>query len=561
MEAIASRTTSDIIVQDLDAYGVPSICQYTHLNFKDPNKLVNESLKWLKELQNGIPIWNRLLHCNCVGQPRSEIPEGYEVEIPERLFSLWDNPGKQLQILKNERDVKSVQWMCNLLVFCAALRVNLDKWSSGMLNEIFDKASEEVLKQYDNNENFHYNRLNITLPWKDMNYQIQTQEVLKGHLYGSHNSKEFNLSRALMDFFKSYQFGILQCQQRQLAFGLAVGVDQGYFMYDCQSQGYPLFPHNQSSAYILRTKYLQILLYCLIVSFGADLEKAPFQILNVFVGVEDPLEGQLTKRVIEIYMKKQRKTQQNRSSIKEIKSTMSSNASRSSGGQEVLPMKSTNLTKTKSSNAPKFSTKISTFLAKLKMTNRSTQNQKGKTRKEPQNISKSELEALKHSKSSRKLIKIERKISDYQSDTSETLKPLHSARQVEVHTATKGRAVTKNPKAINTPKGKSKNYGKLLKKYCQENSTKKSPKSKTDTKSPITKASFQHKLNPNLQQKPMSLQGSPLNKLSPRRGSFPKTMSMEKSTFSRNKKIPTVVNMLDVTKPNLFGSKCYLVKK
>lgn len=114
-----------------------------------------------------------------------------------------------------------------------------------------------------------------------------------GRLY-CRESNDFNLSKALSYFFsdKHRRFGILQCNQKFLAFGRSA--DGRFFMYDCQSMGPPLFWQHQGCAYMLLCTTLKRLLQCIVVTLAIPRYGVEFAVHQVSYNISDCKEVKST---------------------------------------------------------------------------------------------------------------------------------------------------------------------------------------------------------------------------------------------------------------------------
>ncbi|XP_073821213.1 uncharacterized protein isoform X2 [Musca autumnalis] len=268
--------------------GIPTACREGYLN-KDNMKTFNEQLHWLNGLQETGPIWCRSRHFNCVGQKRYEAEStlgNFDVEISRRLFSLWGNSEYHKNILDQFKNSSKPQMISSILSCCACLKYNLNEWSPEVMDEIVKNATKlypDLLRKLNITDNgfqlIHLN--NQMLKLEGINFYVQFHKVTSGNLYMPFGSHVFNLARALMWFFKYYQFGLLMCQNQCLAFGYAVDMDHGFFMYSCQADG------KQTNSHILRTNHLQILLYCLILTLNVNKENEKFTIYALGIQMQE----------------------------------------------------------------------------------------------------------------------------------------------------------------------------------------------------------------------------------------------------------------------------------
>lgn len=246
----------------------------------------NESLGWL-ELENCLPVWSRLNRRNTAGRyrnlPVSKIKK-FDVEIEGRLWSLWGNLHPEAPVF--EDDVRGRQYLaCYVMACCAASVYRLMDWSAHLLdtivvsgNKYFKESIDQITKE---DYEFSLENLNIDCSMDTINFVVHIEHVCYGKLYRVPTFNKMNLSEALIYFFSHYQFGIVSVRKRALAIGFCPGHDGGYFMYDCQEKDHPLFPKQQGASYMLRTRHLQVLLYCVVVTLNVPFYNIDFSIHKV----------------------------------------------------------------------------------------------------------------------------------------------------------------------------------------------------------------------------------------------------------------------------------------
>lgn len=297
-ELILSEIRQQFVNISKDMADIPTPCQYRYLNADDDKSVLNESREWLKEYDEHIPLWSRLKPTNCVGHVRN-LPtakhKAYDVEVPSRLISLWGNTSSFANVLRHVDDKINFKKICCILVCCAALKKNVDLWTSQLLDEIALKAANifmEKMKEHNAaKKQFLFKSLDGSYQWSNAIYHVQLTEVASGYLYMPYGQDQFNLARALRYFFNQYQFGLFQCNQRTLAIGYAVDTSFGYFMYDCESFGSPLLAKNEQNSYILRASHLQILVYSIIKTLDIHQTLIKFIIHRMDIESEDILHN------------------------------------------------------------------------------------------------------------------------------------------------------------------------------------------------------------------------------------------------------------------------------
>ncbi|KAH8286539.1 hypothetical protein KR054_011154 [Drosophila jambulina] len=246
----------------------------------------NESLGWL-ELENCLPVWSRLNRRNTAGKYRN-LPitkiKKFDVEIEGRLWSLWGNLHPEAPVFEDE--LRGRQYLgCYVMACCAASVYRLMDWSPHLLDTIVisgTKYFQESIAQI-NVEDYEFSleNLNIDCSMDTINFVVHIEHVCYGKLYRVPTFNRMNLSEALIYFFSHYQFGIVSVRKRALAIGFCPGHDGGYFMYDCQEKDHPLFPKQQGASYMLRTRHLQVLLYCIVVTLNVPFYNIDFSIHKV----------------------------------------------------------------------------------------------------------------------------------------------------------------------------------------------------------------------------------------------------------------------------------------
>lgn len=217
----------------------------------------------------------------------------FDIEIPKDLYSLWGSIDSSPKIIKENQNKHHLA-MC---VLCCAMAniYKMDEWNFYIFDSIKKHAKayfEESIKKIqtknyelclsDLNKHYFLNPFHIAVNIEMKNF---------GCLYNQ-NRKEFNLRNGLVKFFIGQKetpvYGILQCMRRSISFGKT---DYGYFMFDSQSKGFPLFMENQESAYILKCFTLKRLLHCIVMTLKIPYYNIEFTLHSVEIG--------LTKKVQE----------------------------------------------------------------------------------------------------------------------------------------------------------------------------------------------------------------------------------------------------------------------
>ncbi|KAH8343459.1 hypothetical protein KR059_011141 [Drosophila kikkawai] len=275
------------ILQLLTDLSIPMTC--SNKQYGQPEYEIcatNESLGWL-ELENCLPVWSRLNRRNTAGKYRN-LPitkiKKFDVEIEGRLWSLWGNLHPEAPVFDDE--LRGRQYLgCYVMACCAASVYRLMDWSPHLLDTIVVSGSKYFKESIDQihaeDYEFSLENLNIDCSMDTINFVVHIEHVCYGKLYRVPTFNRMNLSEALIFFFSHYQFGIVTVRKRALAIGFCPGHDGGYFMYDCQEKDHPLFPKLQGASYMLRTRHLQVLLYCIVVTLNVPFYNIDFSIHKV----------------------------------------------------------------------------------------------------------------------------------------------------------------------------------------------------------------------------------------------------------------------------------------
>lgn len=210
----------------------------------------------------------------------------FDIEIPKDLYSLWGSIDSSPKIIKENKNKHHIA-MC---VLCCAMAniYKMDEWNFHILDSIVKHAEayfEESIKKI-HTKNYEISLSDLNKYYFMNPFQINVSMEMKnfGCLYNQ-NRKEFNLRNALINFFNGKQtpvYGILQCMRRSISFGKT---DYGYFIFDSQSKGFPLFKENQESAYILKCLTLKRLLHCIVMTLKIPYYNIEFTLHSVEIGL------------------------------------------------------------------------------------------------------------------------------------------------------------------------------------------------------------------------------------------------------------------------------------
>ncbi|XP_013112017.2 uncharacterized protein LOC106090394 [Stomoxys calcitrans] len=244
----------------------------------------NETIAWLEHC---LPIWSRLNKRNSAGIYRGMMAskfKNYDIEIENRLWSLWANLHPQAAVF--DESSRGKQYLaCCVVSLCAVRLFRLVDWSAQLLDSIVINGDAYHRQSVQDIATTDYEIMAEDLDTEYMldnvRFSIHLEPVCYGKLYGRPHFNRLNLAQALMYFFGNHRFGLLQCSRKCLAFGYIPAHDGGYFMFDCQGRDRPLFPSGQGAAYVLRTKYLEILLYCMVVTLNIPFYNVEFTLHTV----------------------------------------------------------------------------------------------------------------------------------------------------------------------------------------------------------------------------------------------------------------------------------------
>lgn len=210
----------------------------------------------------------------------------FDIEIPKDLYSLWGSIDSSPKIIKENQNKHQIA-MC---VLCCAMAniYKIDEWNFHILDSIVKHAQvyfeESIEKIQTKNYEISLSDLNKFYFLKPFQLNVHMEMKNFGLLYNQ-NRKEFNLRNALINFFNGKQtpiYGILQCMRRTISFGKT---DYGYFMFDSQSKGYPLFIENQESVYILKCFTLKRLLHCIVMTLKITYYNIEFTLHSVEIAI------------------------------------------------------------------------------------------------------------------------------------------------------------------------------------------------------------------------------------------------------------------------------------
>lgn len=255
----------------------------------------SESIEWLLDLKERKPVWSRLNDINTSGYKRKlpmSMAKNYDIEVKGRLWSLWGSKRKHKGKHSNTLQTSKSYMAITVMALCAARAIRLNIWTSKIMDTILENGKLYYKQSLKNSKcskkDFQLENLYTKCMLEGISFKICLRTCHKGLLYCTPLKCQPNLAFALVEFFSSHQFGILECNRRLLGIGFINGPIGNYFMFDAQCQNYPLFSNNISAPYVLRTNHLQVLLYCLIISINAPFKNTPFSLHELQIEIVKP---------------------------------------------------------------------------------------------------------------------------------------------------------------------------------------------------------------------------------------------------------------------------------
>lgn len=213
----------------------------------------------------------------------------FDVEIPYELYSLFStlhptNPSF-------DKRSRGKQYMATCVISCLMAHLyKLNDWNSQLMDEIVNKGDKYFRQSTADisvkNYQMSLEDLNPTFLFDTFLFNISIQAVAIGVLYDT-RLEEFNLSRGLTYFFEKNRYGILQCNGRVLGIGKGIF---GYFMYDCQSYGPPVFKSDTGSAYILKCSSLKRLLHSIVLALNVTYHRVEFSLHSINMDISRDFE-------------------------------------------------------------------------------------------------------------------------------------------------------------------------------------------------------------------------------------------------------------------------------
>lgn len=259
----------------------------TNFNSKNILCLPIEKITWLNDYPHNIP-WNQINNVRFCSENKQNLLDickigAYQTEISNTVYSLWGNIHPTSMKFHDTKQILAI----NVIACCMAQIYRFHEWNDKILDSIVEHGNKYYqnslssvdIKKKDDNYNMKLEDLDIEYNMNYVNFQIHIEGVFYGILYNNRiQKKELNLSTALIYLFTISRYGIIQCLNKFIAIGRGL---KGYFLFDCQSKGKPLFKNGKEKVYNLWCKTLQKLLYCIILTLGIPYHDIYFIIYKI----------------------------------------------------------------------------------------------------------------------------------------------------------------------------------------------------------------------------------------------------------------------------------------
>lgn len=257
----------------------------------------DEKIDWVTRTKS-IP-WSRLEKFNFNGlergSPLSKFKE-YDIEIDRKLYSLWGNIHPNMKHFKRLTGKQHLP--CCIVALVMAQLYHIDEWTSLLLDSIVVHGTNFLKNVIENKT--QENELSIDdfvgiCKMDSFNFKVNLQLEIVGQLYDDikgHINLNMALDYAFVD--KKLSGVILLCAGRFLAIGNHE--NKTFFMYDCQSQGGPLFKTSQGTTYVLKCCCMKILLASIVLTLSIKQHAVKFHLYSVPIEeVQEPPKGILEK--------------------------------------------------------------------------------------------------------------------------------------------------------------------------------------------------------------------------------------------------------------------------
>ncbi|KAH8266347.1 hypothetical protein KR038_011786 [Drosophila bunnanda] len=240
------------------------------------------------------PQWSRLLDHNNE-QRHIKRNERYQVEIPNRLWSLFGNVRRVEGAKKDPNPLSSYvtsapgrTLACCVMACCAGSFHSLDCWDTQLLDRIMVNGQDyhdvslagRTRKDLGSGGELTLENLGTACSLDGQPFWLDIEKFSSGKLY----NKTKSLGSALSVFFAHHlQTGILQLRDQALAFGYIPEYSSGgaFFMFHCQAEGKPVFNDCETAPYVLRMRKLKQLLNCILITLDERQHNVPFKIHKV----------------------------------------------------------------------------------------------------------------------------------------------------------------------------------------------------------------------------------------------------------------------------------------
>jgi hypothetical protein len=242
----------------------------------------DEKIEWLTRTKS-IP-WSRLEKFNFDGLERGthEIKfKDFDIEVDRKLYSLWGNIHPNMKYFKQLAGKQHLP--CCIVALIMAQLYYIDEWNSSLLDSIVIQGTnflKNIVQNKQTENELSLDDFNGICSINNFNFQVNLQLEIFGQLYDDEKA-HVNLNKALNYAFVERKLSgvILLCAGRFLAIGNHE--NKTFFMYDCQSQGGPLFKPSQGTTYVLRCCCMKILLASIVLTLNIKQHGVKFHLYSV----------------------------------------------------------------------------------------------------------------------------------------------------------------------------------------------------------------------------------------------------------------------------------------
>lgn len=209
----------------------------------------------------------------------------YNVVIDSKLYSLYGNVHPCMEMFK--RYAGQQYLACSVLALVMAQLYDINEWDDVLLDSIVAHGHkyhiETVSKITEKNYRLKVDELSRICCIADMKFEIKVEPTAYGILYDKIeiDSIPNNLNRTLQYVFHERKLPgvVLQCDGKFLAIGNVENRD--YFIFDCQSRGFPVFAPQQGFAYVLKCCCMKLLVACIVLTLNVRRRNVKFFLYEV----------------------------------------------------------------------------------------------------------------------------------------------------------------------------------------------------------------------------------------------------------------------------------------